>query len=1109
VLRDDSGRIVAYVWQYPKGGYVVTSADKRIEPVIMEAPTGFFPKAQPNPVASFVIWDMVARLEAIRMAPQANQPTVRENTESWDSLASKGVPPTLATATWGPLIPTLWSQAGRYNDKCPSIVPWYIGGPRRLVGCVATATSQLLNFWQYPKSMTFTGDDEYTDSHGIDFDSEASKYSFPSFSSLNALLADIAYDDSDEEVATLCFAVGVKLRSNYSAFGGTGASTAYVDDVLRGKFGFGSAQTLSSSVLNWGSYESMAIENIQKGQPLQIAIHKASVSDPANHSVLLDGYKDAGPRFHINFGWGDDDDGATAWYDLPSSYSGYNAIHTIVYDISTYYGWPQHGSDQYNQFRTVYGVPTSRPHPRYTRTTDEHIQGFIIGEGNWIFATHNPLIINDPAYHPRVTAVDQYGTLVRNVEVAATSSTISEPVQAPNGDVFFGAGDGIYRFRPQAGSVIRVYRDAGNEYYGDSTPRIDRDGHMYFGSSTTLVSIDQTGVEQWRWSVPAGGVMYTGIPSVDSERENVYVGYWQDSTDEAVLVCINRSTGVTRYSKTFGSIPSADRGIHTPAVGSDGTVYASVRTRIYALTPHATTFSEKWVQDKLYAKYQPIALGVDDSVYTEYWTMSGGNYYLTLAKLDPDDGTVVWERPKPDVGTYSGFVQPVVAGNSVVLFPVYWDSSPNDTWHLYAYTTDGEFLWDYTYSPASVYDMAVAAGQTLCIAKNDGAIVGLSDGQVGDPRSGGMGYSDNAPPAEPLDMTPTNMAVLTTQDVELLWTCLDSDGHALKYDVFLGRATTNDVGGDLVPLTNDATSASFTLEGLEPGATYLWMVQATDGQALSYSAIQSFTVADIPIDSDGDGIPDSWELRYTGSTTNMDAHGHSDSDGIDNYDEWVADTDPTDEGDYFHITTNRHVLDGVLVCWPSSASRVYDIYHSTNLLSDPAFRVIAYDLPGTPPVNCYTDTVHDADVQGFYRIGVKLEPLSWEVSSVNGRWYALTTSTGSWDEVESEAVARGGHLATIRSQAENDWLLQTFDAPDPNDLWIGLFQTNGSPEPNGGWQWVSGEPVSYLNWSAGEPNDNGGENHAAFKGPRTSAPGKWNDARGDGMLHGLIEKMAP
>lgn len=840
-LLDDSGRIVAYVKQFPEGGYVVTAADNRIEPIVMQSFTGTFPVEKPNPVTNFIVWDIAGRLHAIDAYPAANKDIVETNKGSWESLSSGDEPIQPLLSTWGPLISTYWDQGGRFNDKCPYKVPYTPALFRRPVGCSATALSQLINFWKYPKSIYLSYSEDQYEAEGIDFDGDANKYGFPNFVTLNSELESIAYDDSDDEVANLNFAVGLKLESSYSAWS-TSASPSDFDNVLLNDFGYGSARFGHGS---WASHEATAIKNVKAGQPLVLAIMRPQAK--TGHAVLLDGYRDTDDFFHVNWGWGSGP--STAWYNLPSAYDGYDTIYGVIYDISTYYGWQQYGGDQHNRFRTVYGVPATSPHVKYTRSTRDRIQGLIIGEGNWIFTTHNPEIINS-TYHPRIVAVDQYGSLVHDKEITQSTRTISEPVQAPNGDVFFGTDDGVYRFRPQSGIITRVFYDPGNTFYGDSTPRVDDDGYMYFGNPTTLVSLNQYGIERWRWSVPSGGVMYTGVPSIDSVRENVYVGYWKDSTDEAILVCINRTTGVTRYLRTFPSIPSADRGIHTPAVASDGTVYASVRTEIYALTPSASSFSEKWVVDKLYARHQPIAVGADDSVYTEYWTQSGSSWYLTLAKLNSANGDVIWEKAKPDVGTYSYFSQPIVTGNGIVLFPVHWDSSPNDTWQLYAYTTAGEFLWDYSYSPASVYDIAVASSETLCLAKKDGSIVALSDGTVGDPRSGGMGFTNNSSPAGPTLLTPTNLAIVDSNTVQLSWSCSDPDDHNLTYDIFLGKMTDSDFGGMMVPIMNGTSATSIMVSDLAPGSTYSWVVQATDGQSFNHSAVYSFTVQGEPLEEE-------------------------------------------------------------------------------------------------------------------------------------------------------------------------------------------------------------------------------------------------------------------
>ena len=51
--------------------------------------------------------------------------------------------------------------------------------------------------------------------------------------------------------------------------------------------------------------------------------------------------------------------------------------------------------------------------------------------------------------------------------------------------------------------------------------------------------------------------------------------------------------------------------------------------------------------------------------------------------------------------------------------------------------------------------------------------------------------------------------------------------------------------------------------------------------------------------------------------------------------------------------------------------------------------------------------------------------LQWVRSPVNGRLYALTQPMG-WQAAEAEAQRAGGHLVTVRSQEEHDWLMQRF-----------------------------------------------------------------------------------
>jgi hypothetical protein len=112
------------------------------------------------------------------------------------------------------------------------------------------------------------------------------------------------------------------------------------------------------------------------------------------------------------------------------------------------------------------------------------------------------------------------------------------------------------------------------------------------------------------------------------------------------------------------------------------------------------------------------------------------------------------------------------------------------------------------------------------------------------------------------------------------------------------------------------------------------------------------------------------------------------------------------------------------------------------------------------------------------------------ISPVNGHIYYLL-DTATWTSSEQEAITLGGHLATVRSDAENMFLISTFAnfGGQPRDLWIGL---NDVAE-EGTFVWVSGEPFSYVPAGSALNTDLGGEDYVHIIKPGLSDSGAWND----------------
>jgi hypothetical protein len=99
------------------------------------------------------------------------------------------------------------------------------------------------------------------------------------------------------------------------------------------------------------------------------------------------------------------------------------------------------------------------------------------------------------------------------------------------------------------------------------------------------------------------------------------------------------------------------------------------------------------------------------------------------------------------------------------------------------------------------------------------------------------------------------------------------------------------------------------------------------------------------------------------------------------------------------------------------------------------------------------------------------QAVEWKVSEGgNGHWYCPVASPGlSWNAAAINAQDQGGYLATLTSSGENAFVVSKFGGTTSRP-WIGLFQRPDAAEPASGWEWTTGEPVTWTNWSPGEPN---------------------------------------
>lgn len=97
----------------------------------------------------------------------------------------------------------------------------------------------------------------------------------------------------------------------------------------------------------------------------------------------------------------------------------------------------------------------------------------------------------------------------------------------------------------------------------------------------------------------------------------------------------------------------------------------------------------------------------------------------------------------------------------------------------------------------------------------------------------------------------------------------------------------------------------------------------------------------------------------------------------------------------------------------------------------------------------------------------------------------------TWEQAERRCEWKGGHLAVIESQTENDYLYNMMKEKGYEDACFGY----SDKEKEGVWKWVDGSQSAYTNWHTGEPNNqDGNENYAMFY--QKFDDGTWNDGSG-------------
>jgi len=94
-------------------------------------------------------------------------------------------------------------------------------------------------------------------------------------------------------------------------------------------------------------------------------------------------------------------------------------------------------------------------------------------------------------------------------------------------------------------------------------------------------------------------------------------------------------------------------------------------------------------------------------------------------------------------------------------------------------------------------------------------------------------------------------------------------------------------------------------------------------------------------------------------------------------------------------------------------------------------------------------------------------PIAASDTLVSNKRYELVNKLLSWTGAKLEAERRGGYLAVITSQQEQNTIEDLIKKKgNVHAYWIG-----GYCEKDRIWKWINNEPMNYTNWGPGEPNN--------------------------------------
>lgn len=279
-----------YVFNGKEKGYVIVSANDDSRAILGYSDVGAFDAE--NIPTNMQFWLQMYADELAQY--EANKPVLKQGQVAID--AKKRVATSYPVIA--PIMSTIWGQGAPYNNQCP-----IINGERSVVGCVATAISQIMYTHKYPTkgigSKTYT-----TATHNKTLTVDFSSATYDWDNMLPTYTKGYTTDQANA-VATLCYHVGVAAEMDYSPnSSGTTSQVALINMATHFGYDKGMNILLKDFMLENDIINAIAAD-LQKGYPVYVG---GVTKNSEGHAFVCDGLNSDG-YLHINWGWNGMSDG--------------------------------------------------------------------------------------------------------------------------------------------------------------------------------------------------------------------------------------------------------------------------------------------------------------------------------------------------------------------------------------------------------------------------------------------------------------------------------------------------------------------------------------------------------------------------------------------------------------------------------------------------------------------------------------------------------------------------------------------------------------------------------------------------------------------------------